>query len=113
MEEMKAIRFSEHYKKLYNLKDKDIVVLCEVILTRFENLSEVLRFWDTLYYKENKANHYPLPKEGECIILIFWAGNFFFPTIRPTKQTKPIATKKYDYYRSMIGKQFILSIGEN
>ncbi|MFQ5406294.1 MAG: hypothetical protein ACE5DI_04010 [Candidatus Micrarchaeia archaeon] len=104
------IKFSHKYVKL-ELEDGSVppwATLLAVFNSRFEDLGKAFKAFDTQYYKRQKVKgfekleycYYPLPKKGECLVLLFQYGDLVFTTVRRSHPAKE------KYYRKSVGKEF-------
>jgi len=100
---MRQIKFSHNYDKLskMGIKDGTIAILMAVQKTRFEMIPGIFKKYDCAY----EGGAYELPNKGECLLLIFWSGKEFFPTIRST-----FPPDKVDYYKRSLFEQFEVKI---
>ena len=96
---MTEIKFSHKYLKLTGISGK--VRLIQIIKIQFSELSKHFIDYDTKYFKDGKFEHYPLPKSGLGILMIFNTyNNKIFMTVRPFNP------KKWDYYKKLEGELF-------
>jgi hypothetical protein len=106
--EKPVIKFSHPYVKLD--LTQDIAALMRVTKGKFEELHAGFVHNDTLYInpKDNMAQHYPLPKKGDCLLLEFMYGNGErFKTVR---RFTPL---KAHYYTSLLGREFKVEVKED
>ena len=68
-----TIKFSHFYNKLP--RDYRLSVLLQVLPIRLEDLSPQFRHYDTTYSDGGEERQYPLPAEGDYMILILQAGS--------------------------------------
>ena len=86
------IKFTQRFTKLH---DQKFARLLMVVDSKFENLTEGFLAYDT-------DGRYPMPKEGNCLILIFMGNdNFLFTTVRDCR-----TPEKIQYYKSHVGRIF-------
>jgi hypothetical protein len=104
---MNQIKFSHLYAKMHNASEPNYtratLLLCTKI--RLETLPDVFLDADTLYFEKQpegmQAKHYPLPKKGEFLFLLFqFDGGMMFTTLRRS------TPQKEEYYRERIGQDF-------
>jgi len=107
---MESIKFSNRYVKMpHNVKNNSVVKLIEVLNSRFEDLHESFIEYDA---RTAEGDMYPLPKEGDCLILLFigegpvWDTAVLFTTVRRSTPDKEL------YYRGLRGKELIVKILE-
>jgi len=106
---MKIIKFSHRYTKLpINVMDGSEVRLIEVLNSKFEDLSDTFKEYDTQYYGGN----YKLPKKGDCLVLLFlgdgvtWDASELFTTVRRS------TPEKEAYYKGLRGQKLRFEIQE-
>lgn len=107
------VTFSHRYLKLSPLTHiNPTATFIGFIITRFEDISEEEKYFDTLYFENGKEMHYPLPEKGTCLRLFFRAQyfdtceDFIFATIRSYN------SEKERWYGSLTGKLFDVLIME-
>ena len=109
---MRTIEFSQRYAKHpLNVKNDSVVKLIEVLDSKFEDLSDTFKEYDTKYYREG---HYKLSKKGDCLILLFlgegslgvYGAMELFTTVRRSTPNKRA------YYRGLRGQNMIVKVGE-
>ena len=101
---MRAIKFShDDYKKFFLsqgvVEDRDIVELIGVSVCEIGMLSKEFKRFDSQYGHDDAPEFYPLPKKGKVIVLFFWDGDDFLPTMRRWTE------QKEKWYRAGIGKE--------
>jgi hypothetical protein len=103
---MNTIKFSHIYLKMRGLKLPHYAELLEVFIKKRENLSTAFVGYDTAFVeKKNQISHYPLPSEGEMLVLLLRddEGNLFTTIRRSTPRKK-------QYYLGQRGKRFQLKL---
>lgn len=107
MEKTKEIKFSHNYLKL-PLNTKTAKLLYVLSLQLEKQTKEFLQY-DTAFFnsKTKELDHYPLPKKGEYLLLLFFAdcGAFFTTLRRKTPE-------KEKYYMKSIGEIFKIGFFE-
>ena len=105
---MKTIKFSHRYTKHpINVIDGSEVRLIEVFNSKFEDLSDTFKEYDTKYYC---GGHYTLPKKGDCLVLLFLGeGPIYdiselFTTVRRSTPAKEM------YYKGLRGQKLVVNI---
>ena len=100
---MPEIKFSHKYLKLTGVSGK--VRLIQIIKVQFSELSKDFIEYNTKYLKDGKFEHYPLPKSGLGILMIFKTyNNKIITTVRPFNP------QKWDYYKKLEGELFDFKI---
>ena len=96
---MKPIKFSHPYKKLIGVGT--IARLVHVTEVYLEKVHKSFLHYDTVYFgRGGEEKHYPLPKKGRFILLLFQYENILFTTLRRS------TANKYDYYKGSVGEMF-------
>lgn len=90
----KQIVFSVKFKKLKALGNINLARLLEVVEVNFNDLSLDFLNFDT------DNGKFPLPKQGQYLLLIFNAQNGVFFTLRRSNK------EKKDYYKKARGEVF-------
>lgn len=109
---MKTIKFSHIYNKMRfpgSSRTYDFGKLLFIFKTKFERLEPDLVEYDTSYLDENNhLQHYELPANGDCLVLVFYIPEFnmLMTTIRRS------TPEKSEYYHSCIGKMFEFVVGD-
>lgn len=105
---MKTIKFSSRYTKHpINVINGSEVRLIEVLNSKFEELSDTFKEYDTKYYCEG---HYKLPKKGDCLVLLFlgegsmWDSSELFTTVRRSTPSKEM------YYKGLRGQKLMVEV---
>lgn len=105
---MKSIKFSHRYSKHpINVIDGCEVRLIEVLNSKFEDLSDTFKGYDTRLYC---GGNYKLPKTGDCLVLLFlgagsmWDSSELFTTVRRSTPAKEI------YYKGLRGQKLMVKI---
>ena len=106
----KEIRYSHVYVKMMAWNRKKPFLLGRLVFvhkTRFELLDPEFVHYDTLYLdQDGKEQHYPLPKKGACLVLVFFIkdGQALMTTIRTD------IMQKAAYYEGCVGQMFEFKI---
>lgn len=107
---MKTIKFTHKYTKHpLNVMDGSEVKLIEVLNSKFEELSDTFKEYDTKYYC---GGHYKLPKKGDCLVLLFLGNGAIlgadelFTTVRRSTPAKEM------YYKGLRGQKLGVKIEE-
>ena len=105
---MKTIKFSHRYTKHpINVIDGSEVRLIEVLNSKFEDLSDTFKEYDTKLYC---GGNYKLPKNGDCLVLLFlgdgpiWDTSELFTTVRRSTPAKEM------YYKGLRGQKLMVNI---
>ncbi|RPJ57839.1 MAG: hypothetical protein EHM12_08765 [Dehalococcoidia bacterium] len=94
---MQKIKFSHRYFKLPSGIREAILV--NAVKVRLEDLPKEFIEYDTAYPLEGgKTGYYPLPKEGDYILLLFLGLDKLFTTLRPHNNDK------MQYYLALEGE---------
>ena len=99
---MNKIKFSHDYPKLH---EQTLAVLLDIRKVSVDSLDNDFIEYDTKYYAKEGYGHYELPKNCDVIILVF-AGDKDIPFTTVRRFTQ----KKYDWYFSLMGKEFTIVI---
>ena len=105
---MRIIKFSHRYSKHpINVIDGCEVRLIEVLNSKFEDLSDTFKEYDTNLYC---GGNYTLPKKGDCLVLLFlgagpiWDTSELFTTVRRS------TPEKEQYYKGLRGQKLVVNI---
>ena len=105
---MNIIKFSHRYTKHpINVMDGCEVRLIEVLNSKFEELSDTFKEYDTKLYC---GGNYKLPKKGDCLVLLFlgegpiWDTAELFTTVRRSTPEKEM------YYKGLRGQTLVARI---
>ena len=105
---MRTIKFSHRYTKHpINVIDGCEVRLIEVLNSKFEDLSDSFKEYDTKLYC---GGNYKLPKKGDCLVLLFlgdgsiWDTSELFTTVRRSTPAKEM------YYKGLRGQKLVAKI---
>jgi hypothetical protein len=108
---MKSIKFSDHYVKMPdNVKNNSIVRLIEVLNARFEDLHKSFIEYDARTVKDDV---YPLPKRGDCLVLLFIGEGLLFDSAELFTTVRRSTPEKEQYYKGLCGQELIVSITES
>ena len=101
-----VVSFCHEYDKLQGIKDGDEAILCHATTIVDGDIDEKFEHFDTLFRDEGEEDHYPLPKTGDLIFLLFYCekARKFFPTLRRW------TPEKARYYEGSVGKEFAVNI---
>jgi len=109
---MNKIKFSHQYTKLGTIVDGDKALLCGVFNVNLEDLPKQLIGYDTFYVDGSKRGHYPLPKKGKYLLLLF-LFHAVAPDGEPMYGISTLFTtlrrwtpRKEEYYKSKVGEYF-------
>ena len=105
---MQSIKFSHHCVKMPdNVKNNSIVRLIEVLNSKFEDLHESYIEYDT---RTVKGDMYPLPKKGDCLVLLFLGDGLSFDSAELFTTVRRSTPDKERYYKGLRGQELIVSI---
>jgi hypothetical protein len=99
---MNTIKFSHNYLKLppnWQGKKATLLFVREIEL---EKQTSLLIDYDTLYLDRGESKHYPLPKKGKYLLLLFECEGTIFTTLRRS------TWQKLNYYNDNIFQEFEL-----
>ncbi|MCK9571074.1 hypothetical protein M0R72_19150 [Candidatus Pacearchaeota archaeon] len=97
------IKFSHFYTKM--VRDYQQSKLLDVLPVKLEDLSPDFLLYDTAYEEAGEIKYYPLPKNGNYMVLLLQAGagkGKLWTTIR--SQRGKFGIDKMQYYRDHIGE---------
>ena len=109
---MPKIEFSHKYLKLKYVENGDKALLCGVFKVNLEDLPNFFVAYDTVYVDGMKTKHYPLPRKGKYLLLLFLycqidpAGEPVYSTSILFTTLRKWTPKKEEYYKSKIGEFF-------
>lgn len=107
---MKTIKFSHRYKKHpLNVLNVSEVRLIEVLNSKFEDMSDTFKEYDTKYYCEG---HYKLPKKGDCLVLLFLGDGPIKGTLELFTTVRRSTPEKAAYYKGLRGQWLKVEIKE-
>ena len=105
---MKTIKFRHrHTKHPINVIDGCEVRLIEVLNSKFEDLSDTFKEYDTKLYC---GGNYTLPKKGDCLVLLFsgagpiLGASELFTTVWRSTPAKDM------YYKGLRGQKLMVNI---
>ena len=105
---MATIKFSHRYTKHpINVIDGCEVRLIEVLNSKFEDISDTFKEYDTkLYYGGN----YALPKKGDCLVLLFLGDGPILGTSELFTTVRRSTPAKEMYYKGLRGQKLVAKI---
>lgn len=105
---MKSINFSYKYVKMpSNVENNSVVLLIEVLNSKFEDLHQSFIDYDTT---TNKGDKYALPKKGKCLVLMFLGDGLAFDHGELFTTVRRWTSEKEHYYKSLCGQNLIVCI---
>lgn len=105
---MRTIDFSHQYMKMpHNVTNNSVVKLIEVLNSRFEDLHESFIEYDA---KTDKGDMYPLPKNGDCLILLLLGDGLAFDQGALFTTVRRSTPDKKRYYKGLRGQELIVKI---
>ena len=107
---MKIIKFSRRYIKMSGrLQHGSTVQLIEVLNSKFEDLHQTFIDYDA---RTDQGDFYPLPKKGDCLILLFLGDGTVWDTAELFTTVRRSTPDKERYYKGLCGQQMIVEISE-
>lgn len=105
---MRSIKFSHMYVKMpHNVMNNSVVKLIEVFNSRFEDLHESFIVYDA---RTVEGDMYPLPKRGDCLILLFVGDGLAFDQVELFTTVRRSTPEKERYYKGLRGKELIVRV---
>lgn len=105
---MRTIKFRHMYVKMpHNVINNSVVKLIEVLNSRFEDLHESFIGYDA---RAVKGDIYPLPKSGDCLVLLFIGDGISFDSGELFTTVRRSTPDKERYYRGLRGKELIVRV---
>ena len=105
---MRSIKFSHMYVKIpHNVTNNSVVKLIEVFNSRFEDLHESFIEYDA---RTVKGDMYPLPKSGNCLILLLLDDGLAFDQGGLFTTVRRSTPEKERYYKGLCGKELIVKV---
>jgi len=101
---MNQIKFSHKYPKLWSQKSATLLLVKTINHTE---VTEKLSDYDTIYSDDEMGiKQYPLPKT--MLIHLTFLGNENIPFCTMRRYT----LRKYEYYKSLVGEEFKITMTE-
>ena len=105
---MKIIKFSHRYTKHpINVIDGSEVRLIEVLNSKFEELSDTFKEYDTKLYC---GGNYKLPNNGDCLVLLFLGDGAILGTSELFTTVRRSTPAKEMYYKGLRGQKIVAKI---